>query len=176
MTQQQQQQGGHSFQPSQPGFYIPTIPAGQRAFLTQPVNQMTRPRWQSSQVRQMGSSGYQQIGQIRGGRPRVANAMARREAPYRPGMTGVRHMQSQVMRPVVPASQPQRAAYKLTSNTRNQYPAMAQQQQQQQHQHQPEQAAVVMQVNLLYLYIGVVISSYLKLIDCGIVCEMNVIK
>ena len=172
MPQQQQQKRGYSFQPSQPGFYIPTIPAGQRAFITQPVNQMTRPRWQLSQVRQMGSSGYQQMDQIRGGRPRVANAMARRETPYQPGMAGARNMQSQVMRPVVPASQPQRTAYKLTSNTRNQYPAMAQQQQ----HHQPEQAAVVMQVSLLYLYIGVVISSYLKLIDCGIVCEMNVIK
>jgi polyadenylate-binding protein len=140
IPQQQQQQGGYSFQPGgQPGFYIPTIPQGQRAFITQPVNQMTRPRWQSSQVRPMASSGYQQMGQLRGGRPRVPNAMTRREAPYQPGMAGTRNIPNQVMRPVVPAPQPQRTAYKLTSNTRNQYPVIQQQQQQQ------EQAAVVMQ-------------------------------
>lgn len=143
MPAQQQQQGGYSFQPSgQPGFYIPTIPQGQRAFITQPVNQMTRPRWQS-QVRQMSGSGsaYQQIGQIRGGRPRVPNNMTRRDAPYQqPGMPGTRNIPSQVMRPVVPAPQPQRTAYKLTANTRNQYPPQVMQQQQ-----QPEQAAVVMQ-------------------------------
>jgi len=136
----QTQQGGYSFQPGgQPGFYIPTIPQAQR-FITQPVNQMTRPRWQSSQVRPMAaSSGYQQMGQLRQGRPRVPNTMQRREAPYQPGMTGSRNMPNQVIRPVVPAPQPQRtAAYKLTSNTRNQYPVMQQQQ-------QPEQAAVVMQ-------------------------------
>jgi len=145
MPNQPQQQGGYSFQPSgQPGFYIPTIPQGQRAFITQPVNQMTRPRWQS-QVRQMSGSGsgYQQMGQIRGGRPRVPNNMARREAPYQqPGMPGARNMPSQVMRPVVPAPQPQRTAYKLTSNTRNQYPPQVMQQPQ-----QPEQptGGVVMQ-------------------------------
>jgi len=136
----QTQQGGYSFQPGgQPGFYIPTIPQAQR-FITQPVNQMTRPRWQSSQVRPMAAtSGYQQMGQLRQGRPRVPNTMQRREAPYQPGMTGSRNMPNQVIRPVVPAPQPQRtAAYKLTSNTRNQYPVMQQQQ-------QPEQAAVVMQ-------------------------------
>jgi len=136
----QTQQGGYSFQPGgQPGFYIPTIPQGQRAFITQPVNQMTRPRWQS-QVRPMAGSqsGYQQMGQLRQGRPRVPNAMARREAPYQPAMTGTRNMPNQVIRPVVPAPQPQRTAYKLTSNTRNQYTVMQQQQ-------QPEQAAVVMQ-------------------------------
>jgi polyadenylate-binding protein len=139
------QQGGYSFQPGgQPGFYIPTIPQAQRAFITQPVNQMTRPRWQSSQVRPMAAtSGYQQMGQLRQGRPRVPNAMARREAPYQPAMSGARNMPNQVIRPVVPAPQPQRTAYKLTSNTRNQYPVMQQQQQQQ--QQQPEQAAVVMQ-------------------------------
>jgi len=136
----QTQQGGYSFQPGgQPGFYIPTIPQAQRAFITQPVNQMTRPRWQSSQVRPMASqSGYQQMGQLRQGRPRVPNTMARREAPYQPAMTGTRNMTNQVIRPVVPAPQPQRTAYKLTSNTRNQYTVMQQQQ-------QPEQAAVVMQ-------------------------------
>jgi len=136
----QTQQGGYSFQPGgQPGFYIPTIPQAQRAFITQPVNQMTRPRWQSSQVRPMASqSGYQQMGQLRQGRPRVPNTMARREAPYQPAMTGTRNMPNQVIRPVVPAPQPQRTAYKLTSNTRNQYTVMQQQQ-------QPEQAAVVMQ-------------------------------
>jgi len=136
----QTQQGGYSFQPGgQPGFYIPTLPQGQRAFITQPVNQMTRPRWQS-QVRPMAGSqsGYQQMGQLRQGRPRVPNAMARREAPYQPAMTGTRNMPNQVIRPVVPAPQPQRTAYKLTSNTRNQYTVMQQQQ-------QPEQAAVVMQ-------------------------------
>jgi len=136
----QTQQGGYSFQPGgQPGFYIPTLPQAQRAFITQPVNQMTRPRWQSSQVRPMASqSGYQQMGQLRQGRPRVPNTMARREAPYQPAMTGTRNMTNQVIRPVVPAPQPQRTAYKLTSNTRNQYTVMQQQQ-------QPEQAAVVMQ-------------------------------
>lgn len=136
----QTQQGGYSFQPGgQPGFYIPTIPQAQR-FITQPVNQMTRPRWQSSQVRPMAAtSGYQQMGQLRQGRPRVPNTMQRREAPYQPAMAGSRNMPNQVIRPVVPAPQPQRtAAYKLTSNTRNQYPVMQQQQ-------QPEQAAVVMQ-------------------------------
>merc|ERR1719318_106631 len=114
----QTQQGGYSFQP---------------------VGQMTRPRWQS-QVRPMAGSqsGYQQMGQLRQGRPRVPNAMARREAPYQPAMTGTRNMPNQVIRPVVPAPQPQRTAYKLTSNTRNQYTVMQQQQ-------QPEQAAVVMQ-------------------------------
>lgn len=135
----QQTQQGYSFQPGgQPGFYIPTIPQGQRAFITQPVNQMTRPRWQSS-VRPMGGSGYQQVGQIRAApRPntRPAAVTRRAEAPgYQPGMGGARNM-NQVMRPVVPAPQPQRAAYKLTSNVRNQYPVMPQ---------QPEQTAVVIQ-------------------------------
>jgi len=128
---QTQQQGGYSFQPGQPGFYIPTMPQGQRAFITQPVNQMTRPRWQSS-VRPMGGGGYQQVGQIRTARPqaRVPTNVARREAPYQQAM-GARNMPNQVMRPVVPAPQPQRAAYKLTANTRNQYPAVIPQQQQQ---------------------------------------------
>merc|ERR1719225_490907 len=88
----------------------------------------------------MGGSGYQQVGQIRAGaRPTGARPQAvtrRAEAPgYQPGMGGARNM-NQVMRPVVPAPQPQRAAYKLTSNVRNQYPVMPQ---------QPEQTAVVMQ-------------------------------
>merc|ERR1719244_1732140 len=137
---QQTQQGGYSFQPGgQPGFYIPTIPQGQRAFITQPVNQMTRHRWQSSNIPRMASSGYQQMGQIRAGRPpRAPNAMTRREAPYQPGMGNARNIPNQVMRPVVPAPQPQRAAYKLTSNTRNQYPVIQQQQ-------QPEATAVAMQ-------------------------------
>lgn len=141
----QTQQGGYSFQPGgQPGFYIPTLPQAQR-FITQPVNQMTRPRWQSSGVRPItAASGYQQMGQMRQGRPRVPNAMARREAPYQPAMSGARNMQNQVIRPVVPAPQPQRAAYKLTSNTRNQYPVMPQQQQQQQQQ-PDQQAGVVLQ-------------------------------
>jgi len=127
---QQPQQGGYSFQPGQPGFYIPTIPQGQRAFITQPMNQMTRPRWQSS-VRPMAGSGYQQVGQMRATRPaaRAPTNMTRREAPYQQAM-GARNMPNQGMRPVVPAPQPQRAAYKLNANTRNQYPAVIQQQQQ----------------------------------------------
>jgi polyadenylate-binding protein len=135
-AQQTQQQGGYSFQ-GQPGFYIPTIPQGQRAFITQPVNQMTRPRWQSS-VRPMGGAGYQQIGQMRATRPtaRAPTNMTRREAPYQQAMPGARNMPNQVMRPVVPVPQQQRAQYKLTANTRNQYPAVIQQQQQQ----QPQQA------------------------------------
>jgi len=126
---QAQQQGGYSFQPGQPGFYIPTLPQGQRAFITQPVNQMTRPRWQSS-VRPMAGGGYQQVGQIRPARPaaRAPTNVARRDAPYQQAM-GARNMPNQVMRPVVPAPQPQRTAYKLTANTRNQYPAVIQQQQ-----------------------------------------------
>jgi len=137
MAPQTQQQGGYSFQPGQPGFYIPTMPQGQRAFITQPVNQMTRPRWQSS-VRPMGGAGYQQLGQMRPTRPtaRAPTNVARRDAPYQQAM-GARNMPNQVMRPVVPAPQPQRAAYKLTANTRNQYPAVIQQQQQQ----QPDPAA-----------------------------------
>jgi len=129
IPQQAQQQGGYSFQPGQPGFYIPTMPQGQRAFITQPVNQMTRPRWQSS-VRPMGGGGYQQVGQIRAARPpRGPTNVARRDAPYQQAM-GARNMSNQVMRPVVPAPQPQRAAYKLTAQTRNQYPAVIQPQQQ----------------------------------------------
>merc|ERR1711962_540123 len=130
IPQQAQQQGGYSFQPGQPGFYIPTMPQGQRAFITQPVNQMTRPRWQSS-VRPMGGAGYQQLGQMSHTRPtaRAPTNVARRDAPYQQAM-GARNMPNQVMRPVVPAPQPQRAAYKLNANTRDQYPAVIQQQQQ----------------------------------------------
>merc|ERR1719228_2306949 len=82
----------------------------------------------------MAGAGYQQVGQsIRAPRPtgpRGPTNMARREAPYQQAM-GARNMPNQVMRPVVPAPQPQRAAYKLTANTRNQYPAVIPQQQQQ---------------------------------------------
>jgi len=129
--QAQTQQGGYSFQPGgQPGFYIqqPTIPQGQR-FITQPMNQMTRPRWQSSPVLlpMTASSGYQQMGQLRQGHPCVPHNMARREAPYQPAMAGTHNMQNQVIHPVVPAPQPQRHAYRLTSNTRNQYSMMPQQ-------------------------------------------------
>jgi len=132
MPAQQQQQGGYSFQAGQPGFYIPTIPQGQRAFITQPAinpSQMTRPRWQSSGVRPMAGAGYQQLGQIRSGRPRAPTNVARRDAPgYQQAMPSARNMQSQMMRSVVPAAQP-RPAYKLTANTRNQYPASIPQQQ-----------------------------------------------
>jgi polyadenylate-binding protein len=131
MPQQAQQQGGYSFQAGQPGFYIPTMAQGQRAFITQPMNQMTRPRWQSS-VRPMGGAGYQQVGQIRAARPagpRGPTNIARRDAPYQQAMGG-RNMPNQVMRPVIPAPQPQRAAYKLTAQTRNQYPAVIPPQQQ----------------------------------------------
>jgi polyadenylate-binding protein len=130
----QQQQQGYSFQPGQPGFYIPTIPQGQRAFITQPAinpSQMTRPRWQSSGVRPMAGGGFQQLGQIRSGRPRAPTNVARRDAPYQQAMPSARNMQSQMMRPVVPTAQP-RAAYKLTANTRNQYPSAIPQQQAQQ--------------------------------------------
>jgi len=137
--QQTQQQAGYSFQGGQPGFYIPTMPQGQRAYITQPVNQMTRPRWQSS-VRPMAGAGYQQVGQtMRAARPagpRPPTNMARRDAPYQQAM-GARNMPNQVMRPVVPAPQQQRAAYKLNPQTRNQYPPVMQQQQQQQPEASP---------------------------------------
>merc|ERR1712036_210961 len=57
--------------------------------------------------------------------------MARREAPYQQTKPSARNMQSQMMRPVVPTAQP-RAAYKLTANTRNQYPSAIPPQQAQQ--------------------------------------------
>ena len=104
MTKQQ----GYSFQPDQPNFYIP-VPQGQRAFLAQPVSQMTRPRWQS------------QVGRGRGGtqRPRHPNMQTRGERPY-PGVQ-TRNMSHQVVRPGGPVP-PQRAACKLTQNACNQYP------------------------------------------------------
>lgn len=117
------QQPGYSFQAGQPGFYIPTMPQGQRAFITQPVNQMTRPRWQSQQVRPMGAGYPQQMGQMRGARPRgPPTNIARRESPYQSGMGGRGVPNQQIMRPAGPTPQPQRAAYKLSANTRNQYP------------------------------------------------------
>jgi polyadenylate-binding protein len=70
----------------------------------------------------MAGGGFQQLGQIRSGRPRAPTNMARREAPYQQTMPSARNMQSQMMRPVVPTAQP-RPAYKLTANTRNQYPS-----------------------------------------------------
>lgn len=121
------QQQGYSFQPGQPGFYIPTMPSGQRAFIAQPVSQMTRPRWQSPQVRQM-QGGYPPVGQVRAAttnqRPRHPGSMQRRDNPYNSGVQGNRNMagNQQIMRPGGPVA-PQRAAYKLNQNTRNQYPA-----------------------------------------------------
>lgn len=120
----------------QPGFYIPTMPQGQRAFISQPVNQMTRPRWQTQQVRPMGAGYAQQMGQMRGARPRPPTNIARRDAPYQPGMGGRGVPNQQVLRPAGPAPQPQRAAYKLSANTRNQYQAQVPQ------GGQPEQAQV----------------------------------
>jgi len=132
------QQPGYSFQTGgQPGFYIPTMPQGQRAFITQPVNQMTRPRWQSQQIRPMAGGYPQQMGQVRGARPRPPTNIARRDAPYQPGMAGRGVPNQQVLRPAGPAPQPQRAAYKLTPNTRNQYQAQVMPQ-----GGPPEQAAV----------------------------------
>jgi polyadenylate-binding protein len=119
-------QPGYSFQGGQPGFYIPTMPQGQRAYITQPVNQMTRPRWQAQSVRPINSAYPQQMGQIRAARPRAPTNIARREAPFQPGMVGrpvPNQQQQQIMRPAGPnAGQPPRAAYKLTANTRNQFP------------------------------------------------------
>lgn len=137
------QQQGYSFQPGQPGFYIPTMPQGQRAFIAQPVSQMTRPRWQSQQVRQMQGGYPQPVGQVRGAgsqRPRHPSNVQRRDGPYNAGMGGARGMPNQqVMRPAGPVA-PQRATYKLNANTRNQYPA-----QQVMPQPQPEQSQIVMQ-------------------------------
>jgi len=144
------QQPGYSFQAGgQPQFYIPTVPQGQRAYISQqPVGQMTRPRWQSQQVRPMASNSGpypQQLGQMRAAaptnnRPRQPSGMgARREAPFQPNMGAGRNVQGQQMvRPTV--GPPQRAAFKYTQNTRNQYPNP-----QVVPQGQPEQANVVMQ-------------------------------
>jgi len=147
-----QQAGGYQFQPgTQPGFYIPTMPQGQRAYISQPVNQMTRPRWQSQQVRPMagGASGPypQQMGQMRGTapsnvRPRQSSTMGSRrdQAPYQPNMSAGRNMQSQqIMRAGPPGGAPQRAQFKYTQNTRNQYS-----QQVMPGSGQPEQGNVVM--------------------------------
>lgn len=117
------QQQGYSFQPGQPSFYIPTMPQGQRAFIAQPVSQMTRPRWQSPQVRAMQGGYPNPVGQVRTGnqRPRHPNMQTRREgAPYSAGVQG-RNMSHQVIRPGGPVQQ-QRPSYKLNQNARNQYP------------------------------------------------------
>lgn len=146
------QQAGYQYNHgAQPGFYIPPMPQSQRAYIAQPVNQMTRPRWQSQQVRPIGSNTGpypQQMGQVRAvapaaARPRQPSAnMTRRETPYQP--MGGRNMQGQqIMRPGVPAAAPQRASYKYNQNTRNQYPQQ-QQQQQVMAQGQAEPASVVM--------------------------------
>jgi len=119
------QQQGYSFQPGQPGFYIPTMPQGQRAFIAQPVSQMTRPRWQSPQVRQMQGA-YPPVGQVRAPnnqRPRHPSSIQRRENPYNSSVQPARSMSNQqTIRPGGPVV-PQRATYKLNTNTRNQYPA-----------------------------------------------------
>jgi len=136
-----QQQGGYSFQ--QPGFYIPTMPQGQRAFIAQPVSQMTRPRWQSANVRQM-QGGYPGVGQVRTNnqRPRHPNMQRRGDAPYNSGVQG-RNMSNQGMRPGGPGGVPQpRTAYKLNQNTRNQYPP-----QQVIAQPQPDQSRILMGVS-----------------------------
>jgi len=118
------QQQGYSFQPGQPSFYIPTMPQGQRAaFIAQPVSQMTRPRWQSANVRQM-QGGYPNPvgGNVRGGRPRHPNSVqTRRETPYNPKFQQGGNVPNQVMRAGGPVPN-QRAQYKLNQNTRNQYP------------------------------------------------------
>lgn len=135
------QQQGYSM--PQPGFYIPTMPQGQRAFITQPVGQMTRPRWQSANVRQMQGGYPQQVGQVRAAntqRPRHPGNV-RRDGPYQAGGMNARAMPNQQMvRPAGPVA-PQRAAYKLNANTRNQsyqaQPVIP--------QPQPEQGQIVMQ-------------------------------
>lgn len=132
------QQQGYSFQ--QPGFYIPTMPQGQRAYIAQPVSQMTRPRWQSGNVRPM-QGGYPGVGQVRTGNQRPRHAMPRRgDAPYNAGVQQGRNMSNQGMRPGGPGGVPQqRATYKFTQNTRNQFPA-----QQVIAQAQPEQSQIMM--------------------------------
>ena len=101
------------------------MPQGQRAFIAQPVSQMTRPRWQSANVRQM-QGGYPGVGQVRTNnqRPRHPNMQRRGDAPYNSGVQQGRNMSNQGMRHAGPGGVPQqRAAYKLNQNTRNQYPA-----------------------------------------------------
>lgn len=126
------------------------MPQGQRAFIAQPVGQMTRPRWQSAQVRQMQGGYPQPVGQVRGAgsaRPRHPGNVQRRDGPYQPGMGGARGMPNQQMvRPANPVA-PQRTTYKLNANTRNQYPA-----QQVIPQPQPEQSQIVMQVSKKYYF------------------------
>lgn len=117
------QQQGYSFQPGQPGFYIPTMPQGQRAFLAQPVGQMTRPRWQSPQVRQM-QGGYAPVSQVRAPsgnqRPRHPNSMQRRDPSYNTHVQQNRGMGNQQV--IRPGGQVQ-PRYKLNNNARNQFPA-----------------------------------------------------
>jgi polyadenylate-binding protein len=116
------QQQGYSFQAGQPGFYIPTMAQGQRAFIAQPVSQMTRPRWQSPQVRQM-QGGYAPVGQVRAPannqRPRHSGGFQRRDGGYNPSVQQARNMNPGIRSggPVAP----QRAAYKMTASARNQY-------------------------------------------------------
>lgn len=121
MTQQ-----GYSYQPGQPGqpsFYIPTMPQGQRAYIAQPVGQMTRPRWQSANVRQIPGGYPAAVGQVRGQRPRHNSVQTRRDSPYNnSGSQQARNMGQQMVRPAGPGVPP-RAAYKLNQNTRNQFPA-----------------------------------------------------
>jgi len=116
------QQQGYSFQPGQPGFYIPTMAQGQRAFIAQPVGQMTRPRWQSQQVRQM-PGGYAPVGQVRAPannqRPRHSS-MQRRDGGYNPSVQQARNMNQPGIRSGGPVA-PQRAAYKMNAGARNQY-------------------------------------------------------
>ena len=151
-------QAGYSFQAGgQPGFYIPTVPPNQRPFIAQSVNQITRPRWQTqTQVQQIAANNTpypSHVNQIRAGtapsrppRHQGAPNIARRDAaPYQPGM-GARTIPSQQvpLRSNVPAVSQQRAPYKYTANTRNQYPAG-----QMMVQGQPEQAAAIIQVLVL---------------------------
>lgn len=119
------QQQGYSFQPGQPSFYIPTMPQGQRAFIAQPVSQMTRPRWQSPNVRQMQGAYPSPVGQVRTGgqRTRHPNSVqTRRETPYNAGVQQSRNVPNQQMMRAAGPVPPQRAAYKLNNNARNQYP------------------------------------------------------
>lgn len=115
------QQQGYSFQPNQTGFYIPTMAQGQRAFIAQPVGQMTRPRWQNNPVRAMHNYPQQVVRGSNTQRPRHPGNM-RRDGPYQ-NMGGARGMSNQSMvRPGGPVPNP-RPNYKLNANTRNQYPA-----------------------------------------------------
>merc|ERR1712168_32892 len=72
--------------------------------------------------------GYPPVGQVRAAnnqRPRHPSAMQRRDNPYNSNVQGARNMSNQqVMRPAGPGA-PQRATYKLNTNTRNQYPAQS---------------------------------------------------